>query len=158
MDKSVIKVINELLPTMSEKEKCAFYLAFGAHTAGDQRDQVGLEYILHPLTVFMHCDTEETRIVALLHDVAEDTKITLEDISLFFNEQIVEAIRLLSHPKVYDKEEYFRKIKENPIARKVKIEDLKTNTDISRLDSLKEWLEHKIESSYIPALNYLEND
>ena len=156
MDKKVISLINELTPKMTEKEKLAFYLAFGAHTSTDQRDQAGLEYIGHPLTVYLHCDTEDERIVALLHDVVEDTKITLKDLSLLFKPEIVEAIGLLSHPKTgYDRQEYLDKIKANPLARKVKIEDFRTNIDKSRLMTLIEWHDEMVERLYKPNLEYL---
>ena len=149
MDEKVITLINTLVPTMSEKEKLAFYLAFGAHTGRDQKDHAGLEYIGHPLTVFAHCDSEDTRVVALLHDVVEDTEITLEDLSLLFEPKIVEAVKLLSHEKgPYDRETYIRNIKANPIARKVKIEDLRTNMDRNRLLSLLEWHDNKVNKHY----------
>ena len=104
-------------------------IAFGAHTGQGQMDYAGLEYIGHPVTVYLGCDTEDERIVALLHDVVEDTKVTLEDLSMFFDEKIIEALRVISHPKKYDKKQYMIDVKNNPIARKVKIEDLKTNMD-----------------------------
>lgn len=159
MDKKIIDLINEQLPKMTEKEKLAFYLAFGAHTSTDQRDQAGLEYIGHPLTVFCNCDTEDERVVALLHDVLEDTKITEKDLRLLFLDHIVDAIKLLSHPKTgYNREEYFKNIKANPLARKIKIEDLKANIDDSRLRSLIEWHEQKVKNQYIPNLEYLLKD
>lgn len=156
MDKQVINIIHEQLPKMTEKEKYAFFLAFGAHTATDQRDQAGLEYIGHPLTVFSQCDTEAERIVALLHDVLEDTKITRKDLELLFEPHIVEAVTLLSHPKNdYDRTDYIEKIKANPLARKVKIEDLRTNIDNSRLVSLMEWHDREVETKYKPNMEFL---
>ncbi len=159
MKQSVVDLINKLLPKMTEKEKLAFYLAFGAHTSTDQRDHSGLEYIAHPLTVYSNCDSEDTRIVALLHDVIEDTEITEKDLALLFDKNIVEAVVLLSHPKgEYDKKSYFENIKANPIARKVKIEDLRNNIDETRLYTLLDWHKKRVESTYIPNLNYLLDD
>lgn len=157
MDKKVIDLINELYPKMTDKERIAFSIAFGAHTGQDQRDASKLEYIAHPLTVYMNCDTEDQRVVALLHDVVEDTEITLKDLSLFFEPHIVEAIGLLSHPKDgYNDKEYIANIKKNPIARKVKIEDLKTNMDESRLWSLIEWHRDRVKNKYSRSLEELE--
>ena len=159
MDKQVISIIKEQLPKMTEKEKLAFFLAFGAHTSTDQRDQAGLEYIGHPLTVYSHCDTEDERIVALLHDVLEDTKITRKDLELLFPTHIVEAVALLSHPKTgYDRDAYIRNIKANPLARKVKIEDFRANIDESRIQSLVEWHRHEVETKYKPNLDFLLRD
>ena len=159
MDPKVETIIQEQLPKMSEKEKLAFFLAFGAHTSSDQRDQAGLEYIGHPLTVYSHCDTEDERIVALLHDVLEDTKITADDLRLLFPDNIVDAVVLLSHPKHgYDREEYIANIKTNPLARKVKIEDFRANIDESRIQSLVEWHKHEVESKYKPNLSKLLED
>ena len=99
MDEKVIKLIKDVFPKMTEKERLAFGIAFGAHTGQGQMDYAGLEYIGHPLTVYLGCDTEDERIVALLHDVVEDTKVTLEDLSMFFDNNIIEALKVISHPK-----------------------------------------------------------
>ena len=84
----------------------AFGIAFGAHTDQGQMDYAGLEYIRHPVTVYLGFDTVDERIVALLHDVVEDTKISLDDLTIFFDENIIEALRVISHPKKYDKTNY----------------------------------------------------
>lgn len=158
MDKKVIDIIKKAFPQMSDKERLAFGIAFGAHTGNGQKDYAGLEYINHPLTVYLNCDTEEERIVALLHDVVEDTDITLDDLSLFFDKEIVEAVGLVTHEKVYDKELYMKNIKSNPIARKVKIEDLHTNMDRTRLESLLEWHDARVKNQYSKNLEYLTSD
>lgn len=158
LDEKVIKIINETYPNMSSLERLAFGIAFGAHTGTGQKDYAGLEYINHPLALYSMCDNEEERIVALLHDVVEDTDITISDLSLFFSKEIVEAIRVISHEKVYDKKAYMEGIKANPLARKVKILDLKHNMDRSRLESLLEWHDKRVERQYKGNLEYLEED
>ncbi len=158
MDNKIMKLIKDTYPRMTDKEKLAFGIAFGAHTGQGQMDYAGLEYIGHPLTVYLGCDTEDERIVALLHDVTEDTKITLEELSLFFDENIIEALRVISHPKKYDKKQYMLDVKNNPLARKVKIEDLKTNMDRSRLESLLEWYDNRVETQYKHNLEFLLDD
>ena len=155
MDKKVIDLIKDTYPKMTEKEKIAFAIAFGAHTGNGQMDYSGLEYINHPLSVYLGCATEDEKIVALLHDTVEDTKITLEDLSLFFDENIIEALRVISHPKKYDKKQYMIDVKNNPLARNVKIQDLKHNMDRSRLESLLEWHDNKVEKQYKHNLAYL---
>lgn len=157
MDNKVIDLINLAYPNMTIKEKEAFFIAFGAHEGQKQKDYAGLEYIAHPLIIYLGCNNEDERIVALLHDVIEDTKITIADLELFFDKKIIDALKLITHEKIYDRDEYIKKIKENPIARRVKILDLKTNLDETRFDDLIKW--HKEKSKkYIKDLKYLEED
>ena len=86
-------------------------------------------YIFHPLRVMMACMTEEERIVAVLHDAVEDTALTLND--LFWHEasrEVLDAVKCLT--RVQEKEtygEYILRIKENDLARIVKLADLKDN-------------------------------
>ena len=90
-----------------------------------QVDKVGVPYINHPLTVASLVDTEEEKIVALLHDTIEDTNITEQDlIDYGFPNEIVEAVKLLTHNKNVPYMDYVAKIKDNELARKVKIADL----------------------------------
>lgn len=109
--------------------------AYRAHK--DQTDKAGFPYILHPVHVAEQMKTEETTIVALLHDVIEDSSFTAEDISAMgFSDDIIEALKLLTHDKNTDYFEYVLKIKDNPIARAVKIADLTHNSDLSRLPNV----------------------
>ena len=78
-------------------------------------------------------DDEYSCCVALLHDVAEDTSVTLEDLAKEFPQEIIEALKLLTHEAGVDYFEYVRKIKENPLAKKVKLADLEHNMDRSRI-------------------------
>ena len=78
---------------MTEKIKLAYAIAYVAHK--NQYDKVGVPYINHPLTVSSFLNTEDEKIVGLLHDVVEDTAVTLDDLRLFFDENIIEAINLL---------------------------------------------------------------
>lgn len=100
-----------------------------------QLDKGGNPYILHPLAVAGKVDGPREKIVALLHDVVEDTTVTLEQLAREFPEEIVEAVDRLTKKKGpgYSQEEYLRKIKENEIARKVKLADLEHNMDMSRI-------------------------
>lgn len=158
MKEEVINLIKETLPKMSEKEKLAFYLAFGAHEGIDQRDKSNIEYIYHPLWVYNHCETENEKIVALLHDVLEDTKITYDQILLLFNKEIADAVKILSHTENENIEEYYANIKKNPITRNVKIADLKHNMDKNRINKFVEWHNDRCEKLYEPMLDFLKND
>ncbi len=111
--------------------------AYRAHK--DQTDKAGFPYILHPVHVAEQMKTEETTIASLLHDVIEDSYYTAEDISAMgFSDDIIDALKLLTHDKNTDYFEYVLKIKDNPIARSVKLEDLKHNSDLSRLEKVTE--------------------
>ena len=68
--------------TMMNKLELAYAIALVAHKG--QVDKAGVDYINHPLTVSRNCKNEKEKIVALLHDVLEDTKVTKEDLLLFF--------------------------------------------------------------------------
>lgn len=98
-----------------------------------QKDKAGADYILHPLAVSGMVETDQEKIVALLHDVVEDSDITLLDLrEMGFDDDVVEAVGLLTKDGTgYD--EYLARIKLNPLTRAVKIADLKHNMDLSRI-------------------------
>ena len=112
--------------------KKAMKLCFEAHK--DQFDKSGIPYVLHPLHVAEQMPDEITTVVALLHDVVEDTDYTLEDISAAgFPKVVTDALALLTHSKSVPYMEYVAALKENPIARLVKLADLVHNSDLSRI-------------------------
>ena len=99
----------------SELTKKAMKLSFEAHK--DQVDKGGMPYIYHPFHLAEQMNTEETVIVALLHDVVEDTAYTLQDIaSMGFPQSVIDALKLLTHEKSTPYMDYIIRIKENPIA------------------------------------------
>lgn len=99
-----------------------------------QTDKGGHPYIGHPLRVSAACTETPAKVAALLHDVVEDTPVTLEDLrAAGFPDDIVSAIDLLTHRKGVPYERYVAHIAEDPIARMVKISDLSDNLDASRL-------------------------
>ena len=113
--------------------KKASIISFEAHK--EQKDKAGYPYFMHPMSLAMQFDDEESVCVALLHDVIEDhgDKYTFELLrNEGFNDVILEALKLLTHEDGVDYISYVKKIKENPIARRVKLADLKHNSDVSR--------------------------
>ena len=78
-------------------------------------------------------DDELSVCTALLHDVIEDTEITFEDLTGEFPEEVVEALRCLTRDKNMNYFDYIRKLRKNPIAKKVKQADLLHNSDVTRL-------------------------
>lgn len=121
----------------TEMTKKALRIMFGAHK--EQTDKSGMPYVFHPFHLAEQMNDEKTTIVALLHDVIEDTDITVELLKAEgFDDEVLAALKLLAHDKNVDYFEYVKKIKGNPIATQVKIADLKHNSDISRLDTVDE--------------------
>ena len=114
----------------------AMKIAYNAHY--NQFDRAGVPYIYHPIHLAENMDSEIACVVALLHDVVEDTDITMEELEKTFPREVIEILKLLTHDKKVDYMEYIKRIKENEIARKVKIEDILHNADETRLDSITE--------------------
>lgn len=107
-------------------------LARKAHL--NQVDKGGKPYIDHPLAVSSMLESEDEKIVALLHDVCEDSQYTLTDLKEFgFDAGIVAAVDLLTKRSGDSYEEYMHKISQNPLAVNVKIADMTHNSDLSRL-------------------------
>ena len=121
----------------TEKTKKALKLCFEAHK--EQVDKSGMPYVFHPFHLAEQMKTEETTIVALLHDLVEDTNYTLDAlIAMEYDKVVVDAIALMTHADDVDYMDYIRNIKENPIAKAVKLADLKHNSDLTRLDVVDE--------------------
>ncbi len=115
----------------------AMELAYRAHHG--QFDKNGVPYVFHPFHLAEQMDTEETVTAALLHDVVEDTDYTLEDLrAMGFPDPVLEALSLLTHDPSVPYMEYVKRLKNNPIARAVKLADLTHNSDLSRLPAVTE--------------------
>ncbi len=121
----------------TELTKKAMKLCFLAHR--DQTDKSGLPYVFHPLHLAEQMTEEYTTITALLHDVVEDSPYTLEELrSWGFPEPVLEAVALMTHGEAEPYMDYVARLKGNPIARAVKIADLRHNSDLTRLDVVDE--------------------
>jgi len=121
----------------TELTKKAMKICFECHK--DQYDKSGMPYVFHPFHLAEQMADELSTVCALLHDVIEDTEISFEDLkNLGFNDEIISVLKLLTHDDVVDYFEYVTKIKSNETARKVKIADLNHNSDINRLNEIKE--------------------
>lgn len=140
----------------TEKTKKALDFCFKAHK--DQCDKSGQPYVFHPFHLAEQMQTEETVVAALLHDVMEDTEYTAEDLAREgFDGDILEALLLLTHEKGVDYMDYVKKIKTNPIARAVKLADLKHNSDLTRLDVIDEKA-LKRKKKYQEAIEFLTEE
>ncbi len=121
--------------TMSTLER-AIQIATEAHKG--QLDKAGRDYIGHPLRVMAMGKTEDEKIVGVLHDVIEDTDWTFEMLEAEgFSREVIEALKCvtkLSENENYD--DFIERVRKNPLAVAVKINDLTDNMDIRRLPYL----------------------
>lgn len=138
----------------TEMTKKALLLSFNAHK--DQVDKSGMPYVYHPFHLAEQMDTEEKVTVALLHDVVEDTDYTLEDIAAMgFPQSVTDALTLMTHDKAVQYMDYVAMIKTNPIAKAVKLADLRHNSGITRLDIVDEKTIYRVKK-YYEAIALLE--
>ena len=117
--------------------KAALRLACEAHR--NQLDKSGLPYILHPFHLAEQMDSEDAVCVALLHDVMEDSDVTAEQIrAIGMSDEVIEVLELLTHDPREPYLDYVARIASNDLARRVKIADLRHNSDLNRLDVITE--------------------
>ncbi len=135
--------------------KQALKLCFEAHK--DQVDKCGMPYVFHPFHVAEQMKDELTTVVALLHDVVEDTGYTLDDLrGMGFPEEALDALRLLTHDPSVPYMDYVAAIKPNQVASAVKLADLNHNSDLSRLDTIDEKTLERVQK-YHAAIALLES-
>ena len=140
----------------TDMTKKALKLCFEAHK--EQVDKSGMPYVFHPFHLAEQMESEETTVVALLHDVVEDTDYTIEDLTAMgFDKAVTDAIALMTHADGVDYMDYVRAIKENPIAKAVKLADLTHNSDLTRLDTVDEKTIARVEK-YRQAMALLTED
>lgn len=134
--------------------KKALKLCFAAHR--NQVDKSGLPYVFHPFHLAEQMPDEKSTIVALLHDLVEDTDYTFDDLkNMGFAQEVLDALRLLTHDKQVPYLQYVATIRKNPIARMVKLADLQHNSDLSRLDVIDEQALRRKEK-YAEAIRLLQ--
>lgn len=113
----------------------AIELACKAHKG--QVDKAGQPYILHPLRLMLKFKNTQEQIVAVLHDTIEDSDMTLKDLANYgFSELILDALDCLSKRENEGYEEFIKRILPNDLAKKIKIEDIKDNLDLTRIESI----------------------
>ncbi len=121
------------MPTLED----AILLATKAHRGC--KDKAGATYILHPLRVMLRMKTNDERIVAVLHDVVEDTEHTLQDLrKAGYSEKMLRSLDHLTKREDEEYDQFIKRVKRNPLARRVKIADLKDNMDIRRIKNPKQ--------------------
>jgi|TARA_Y100000031_G_C8103563_1_gene329900 (p)ppGpp synthase/HD superfamily hydrolase len=104
-----------------------------------QKDKAKKPYILHPLRLMMSVDTDEEKIVAVMHDIVEDSEISLDDLrNEGFSDEILSAIECVTKKDGEDYDAFIERIAQNPLAIKVKLADLEDNMDLTRLSKVTE--------------------
>lgn len=131
----------------------AMRIAYEAHHG--QVDKGGIPYIFHPIHLAEQMPDEYTTCVALLHDVVEDTHMTLQQLEEVFPEEVVQAVAAMTHGKEEPYLDYVARVKENPIARIVKLADLRHNSDETRLPDADEATRIYFREKYAKAFEIL---
>ena len=108
----------------------ALVYAYNAHHG--QLDYNGIPYIFHPVHLAEQMEDEISCCAALLHDVVEDTPVTMEELAKEFPEEVIEVLKLLTHTDDTDYFDYVRAIAKHPIAKKIKLADIAHNSDQTR--------------------------
>lgn len=120
-----------------------------------QVDRAGKAYMLHPMRVAMRCETDDERIVALLHDTIEDTDVTAEYLlEEGFPQYIVDAVVSVSRQEGEKYVDFVKRSALNPIGRKVKLRDLEDNMNPMRLDEVTPKAAKRL-TKYIKAHRYI---
>ena len=116
-----------MIPTLEDA------IALAAHAHRGQVDKGGQPYILHVLRVMLRQEDETARLAAVLHDVLEDTQVTLADLrSAGYSEPVCAAVDCLTRRSGETYEEMIERVATNPLARQVKLADLADNLDPNR--------------------------
>lgn len=139
--------------SMSTIER-AVVIAAQAHEG--QTDKAGAAYLLHPLRLMLQAESDEERIVAVLHDVVEDSGWTLEALRAEgFSEQILAAIDSVTRRDGETYEQFIQRAGQSSLGRRVKLADLKDNCDLSRIPSPSEKDRARV-AKYRQAIAFLE--
>lgn len=137
---------------MSKLEQ-AIQLATKLHDG--QVDKAGERYIEHPLRVMNSVDGETEKIVAVLHDTVEDTSVTMAELEDLFGSLVASAVEALTRLAGEDYFDFINRVKQNPIAAKVKVADIKDNMNLTRLNTISDQ-DLKRNEKYKKALSILQ--
>jgi (p)ppGpp synthase/HD superfamily hydrolase len=124
----------------------AFKMALAAH--GHQTDRAGQLYIGHVARVTARLDSPSDQVVALLHDVVEDTDVSLDEIAARFGEGVAHSVDCLTHPENEPLEEYIARVASDDCVVRVKLADLDDNDDDARLALLPEKTRARLKEKY----------
>jgi len=166
MRKELYRIVDSVVDTMGNmqgnvrgyydvetKLSRAINLACNAHAL--QKDKKGNLYIMHVLRVMAKVDGEDSQTVATLHDVVEDTEITLKDLEKEFPKNITDAVDSLTKRRNESLEDYIKRLCKNKLAVTVKEADIKDNSDEDRLKLLNTVVADRLRKKYMESTTYL---
>ncbi|ROL69327.1 GTP pyrophosphokinase [Pseudomonas chlororaphis] len=131
-------------------------IAIAAMAHEGQVDKGGAPYILHPLQVMLRLQDPQARTVAVLHDVVEDSPVSLEDLrEQGFSEGVLSALEALTKREGEDYQAFVERAGRDPLARQVKLADLAENSDLSRIPAPSAKDLERV-AKYRRAIDYLE--
>lgn len=134
----------------------AMQIAYAAHHG--QVDKGGLPYIFHPYHLAEAMEDEISCCAALLHDVVEDTHVTMEQLAEEFPSAVIDVLQLLTHREDVPYYDYVRAIKANPIAVKIKLADIAHNSDQTRCTNLSQEQLAYFREKYARAVSILTEE
>lgn len=121
-----------------------------------QRDKAGAAYFQHPMRVAMKCETDDEKMVALLHDAIEDTDVTAEFLlQEGFPQYIVDGILSVTKREGECYEDFLARAAKNPLGRVVKLHDLEDNLNLFRLEEVSPETVARI-NKYLSAYRFLK--
>ncbi|STQ93517.1 Bifunctional (p)ppGpp synthase/hydrolase RelA [Janthinobacterium lividum] len=112
-------------------------IEIAAATHAGQTDKGGAPYILHPLRVMLRVAPGAQQIVAVLHDVVEDSdgNVTFDDLAREgFSQEVIDGVRAVTKAEGESYEAFIARAALNPVGKAVKLADLAENSDLSRID------------------------
>lgn len=140
----------------SEIEHIARTIAIAAHEG--QVDKAGRPYIEHPARVVARLTSSEARAAAWLHDTVEDTEVTAEDLAAAgLPDSVVDAVVALSRLPGEDRDDYYQRVRADPLALEVKLADVADNSDPARLALLDAQTAARLTARYAHTLEVLRS-
>jgi (p)ppGpp synthase/HD superfamily hydrolase len=132
-------------------------IAVAAHST--QKDKAGASYILHPLRVMLSLESEDERIVGVLHDVLEDGQgLWPGKVREEIEPRLLASLELVTKTKDEEKSgdymAFIRRLAHDPIARRVKLADLRDNLNVLRLETVSEKDRDRL-NKYLVAFHFL---
>lgn len=128
--------------------------AIAALAHAGAKDHAGAPYLLHPVRVMMAVESDDAKIVATLHDVVEDSAVSVESLRAFLPAHLCDAIAAISKLPGESRERYYARVLMNPLALEVKLADIADN--VARLDRLADSvMREKLKAKYEKALSIL---
>ncbi len=150
--------INSIQDSVKIDDSQMFYAlicAFLAH--GNRKDKEGESYYKHPLNVAKNVKRKNEKLVALLHDVLEDSSITEENLqAMGFSDEVITAVKVLTRGKLQRYHSYLKQVGKNSLAKTVKLADIQDNLDPVRLEKLNAATQVRLKRKYEKAIKILD--